>query len=144
MPHFLSFTHVRNCKRYKRVNTDNSEKNMALSEWNPIIFQWQPKNNRFSTTWPLGQGNVFTGVCDSVHGGYASVHAVIPTPEQTSPPRSRTPCKETPPKKEVPLPLPLGPHPRGKLRGIRSSSPPGTEHAGRYGQRAGDTHPTGM
>ena len=35
----------------------------------------------------LGQGYVFTRVCDSFHGGSASVHAGIPT----------TPGKETPP-----------------------------------------------
>ena len=50
----------------------------------------------------LGQGYVFTGVCDSVHGGGVCLSA----------------CWDT---------TPLGP-----------------EHAGRYGQRAGFTHPTGM
>ena len=41
----------------------------------------------------LGQGYVFTRVCDSVHGGggSASVHAGIP------PPRSRPPPEQTPP-----------------------------------------------
>ena len=54
----------------------------------------------------LGQGNVFTGICDSVHRGVpASVHAGIPPPPEQS---TRT------------------------------------EYAGRYGQRAGGTHPTGM
>ena len=44
----------------------------------------------------LGQGNVFTGVCDSVHRGVsASVHAGIPTP-----PRKQTPLgPDTPPPK---------------------------------------------
>ena len=59
----------------------------------------------------LGQGYIFTGVCDSVHmGGSASVHAGIPPPP------------------------PLGP----------GTPPPGAEHTGRYGQRAGGMHPTGM
>ena len=37
----------------------------------------------------LGQGNVFTGVCDSVHGGggvSASVHAGMPAPRDQRPP----------------------------------------------------------
>ena len=74
----------------------------------------------------LGQDYIFTGVCDSVHrGGSALVHAGIPHPPSTrhhpqdqAPPRPGTPPREQP--------------------------PPGAEHAGRYGQRAGGTHPTGM
>ena len=66
----------------------------------------------------LGQGYVFTHVCDSVHrGGSASVHAGIPT----HPP--------APPGKET---LP----PTGR--------PLCAVHAGRYGQQAGGMHPTGM
>ena len=67
----------------------------------------------------LGQGYVFTGVSDSVHrgGGSASVHAGIPPPPGADPPRSRHPPEQT---------------------------PPTAEHAGRYSQRAGSTHPTGM
>ena len=39
----------------------------------------------------MGQGNVFTGVCDSVHRGVsASVHAGIPHPP-SRPPRADTP-----------------------------------------------------
>ena len=43
----------------------------------------------------LGQGNVFTGACHSVHGGgAASVHAGIPPPP---PPREQTPPRADPP-----------------------------------------------
>ena len=53
-------------------------------------------------------------------GGSASVHARIPPlPPEQEPPGSRHP--------------PPGP-----------GTVPGAEHAGRYGQRAGGTHPTGM
>ena len=51
----------------------------------------------------LGQGYIFTGVCDSVHGGSASVHAGIPPPrpgtpqEQTHTPGSRPPKEQIPP-----------------------------------------------
>ena len=62
----------------------------------------------------LGQGYVFTRVCDSVHGGGgASVHA-------GKPPGGRPPQEET---RKTPL---------------------GAVHAKRYGQQAGSTHPTGM
>ena len=51
----------------------------------------------------LGQGYVFTGMCDSVHRGVsASVHAGIPPgsrhpPWEQTPPRSRHSHEETPP-----------------------------------------------
>ena len=71
----------------------------------------------------LGQGNIFTPVCHSVHGGSASVHAGIPPPR----------------------PCPPGiMHPPGPCNPPGTMHPPGTEHAGRYGQRAGGTHPTEM
>ena len=42
----------------------------------------------------LGQDNVFTGVCDSVHmGGSASVHAGIPTHPEQAAPREQAPCR---------------------------------------------------
>ena len=67
----------------------------------------------------LGQGNVFTGVCDSVHRGVsATVHAGIPhTPWSRHPP-------DTPPE---PTPSPT---PRKQTTA--------------YGQRAASTHPTGV
>ena len=77
----------------------------------------------------LGQGNIFTPVCHSVHkgGGSASVHDGMPPPRDQAPPG----------------PAPPGPGaPRDQAP--RGPGTPGTEHAGRYGQRAGGTHPTGM
>ena len=50
----------------------------------------------------------------------------VQPPDQVHPPGARY----TPPGPGTP---PLGP-----------GTPPGAEHAGRYGQRAGGTHPTGM
>ena len=51
----------------------------------------------------LGQGNVFTGVCDSATGGVggggggsASVHAGIPPPLEQTPPWDQTPRADTP------------------------------------------------
>ena len=81
----------------------------------------------------------------------ASVHAGISPPKQTPPgadtplgadtPQSRhplgpdTPLEQTPPTAETP------PHSRHPPQ----QNPPSTAgHAGRYGQRAGGTHPTGM
>ena len=67
----------------------------------------------------LGQGYVFTGVCYSVNrGGSASVHAGISPTHPHTPPQEQTPPWE--------------------------QTPPSAKHAGRYGQRADGTHPTGM
>ena len=75
----------------------------------------------------LGEGYVFTGVCDSVHRGEGGLpRCLLGYP----PPRADTPRKQTPPPPGADTP--------------RIRHPPIAEHAGRYGQRAGGTHPTGM
>ena len=77
------------------------------------LFQWPHKKEQMSSTYlflpaakKLGQGNVFTGICDSVHR-----HPPIPdTPrEQThtppgvdTPPRSRPPWSRHPPRTRHP------------------------------------------
>ena len=62
-------------------------------------------------------------------GGSDPLHAEIP-PEQTPPPPEQTPPgPDTPSRADTPP----GP-----------GTPPGAVHAGRYGQQAGGTHPTGM
>ena len=93
-----------------------------------------------------GQGYVFTRVCDSVHRGGVCLSACWDTatprgrhppkeggtPKKETPREGEPPKKEAPPKKETPLPrrppcqgdLLPGPHPRGKLRGIRSRPTP--------------------
>ena len=69
-----------------------------------------------------GQGNIFTPVCHSVHGGGVCLSACWDTtpppsrPPEQSPPPSRPPSEQTPPGKQTPV----------------------------YGQRAAGTHPTGM
>ena len=60
----------------------------------------------------LGQGNIFTSLCHSVHKGGGVPGQVPPSPGQVHHPPRYT--------------------------------PPGAVHAGRYGQQAGGTHPTGM
>ena len=79
--------------------------------WILQIHRWvkhpQPHTNTnllLPSATKLGQGYIFTGVCDSVHiGGSASVHAGIPpprgpgTPPDQDPPRSRPPRPGTPP-----------------------------------------------
>ena len=53
------------------------------------------------------------------------------TPQEQTPPRSRPPPREqTPQGADTPPP--------------KEQTPPCTVHAGRYGQQAGGTHPTGM
>ena len=87
----------------------------------------------------LGQGYVFTGACDSVHRGVsASVHAGIPPGADTPP--ADTPQSRHPPRADTPeLTHPASP--RANTHSPREQTPP-TEHAGRYGQRTGGTHPT--
>ena len=80
-------------------------------------------------------------------GGSASVHAGMP------PPRSRHPLGQTPPGADTPwtrqspgadTPCPPDQAPPLEQTPPDQADPPGTEHAGRYGQREGGTHPTGM
>ena len=87
----------------------------------------------------LGQGYVFTGVCDSVHRGgclpqcMLGYHHHTPPPgaDTPHPPGADTPWEQTPPRS------------RHRPRAAEQT-PPDTEPAGRYGQRTGGTHPTGM
>ena len=67
-------------------------------------------------------------------GGSASVHAGIADPlGSRHPPRSRPPLEQTSPGADTPQEqTPL------------EQTPPRTVHAGRYGQQAGGTRPTGM
>ena len=60
------------------------------------------------------EGYVFTRVCHSVHGG----GDIWLSAWWDTPPGADTPSQE--------------------------QTPPGVVHAGRYGQQAGGTHPTGM
>ena len=90
----------------------------------------------------LGQGNIFAPVCHSVHRGSASVHAGIhPPAKETTHPR-RPPSRPTP-RGEIEGDQVQahtqggnwggsdpGPHPRGKLRGIRSRPTPKGEIQG--------------
>ena len=73
----------------------------------------------------LGQGYVFTLVCDSVHGGWGCLSQcmlMIPPWEQTPPGADTAPGADTP----------------------REQTTPRAVYVGRYGQQAGCTHPTGM
>ena len=69
----------------------------------------------------LGQGYVFTGVCDSVHGGgvSASVHAGI-HPSGADTPWEQTPREQTPPRSRHPTPRADTPLPE--------QTPPWTRH----------------
>ena len=89
----------------------------------------------------LGQGYVFTGVCDSVHRGGMGLpqcmlgyHPQSRHPPSKTPPGSRHPLEQTPPWSRHPPRADTPPE----------QTPPGTEHAGRFSQCAGGKHPTGM
>ena len=79
----------------------------------------------------LGQGYVFTGVCDSVNRGGVTSHPPEQTPQSRHPPGAHNPpgADTNPPGAETTPP---------------EQTPTPSEHAVRYGQRAGGTHPTGM
>ena len=90
----------------------------------------------------LGQGYIFTGVCYSVHAGeylgrYTPRDQVHPLDQV--PPRTRyTPWDKV-------HPLGPGTPPLGTRYTPRPGThPPGAVHAGRYGQQASGTHPTGL
>ena len=64
-------------------------------------------------------------------------------PDQASP-RPGTPWPGTPRSRHPPNKAPPRPGTWPEQTPPRPGTPPSTEHAGRYGQRAGGTHPTGM
>ena len=89
----------------------------------------------------LGQGNVFTPVCHSVHRGRGSAQ----------PPGCRPlyPWMQTPshlesdaPRMQTPLPLDANPLPPG-IRCPPDADPPWMQTS-QYSQQAGSTHPTGV
>ena len=95
----------------------------------------------------LGQGYIFTGVCDSFHRGVC-LSACWDTIPQT--PRDQATQDQAPPGTRHPQPptlpgagTPDQAHPPDQTP-PRSGTTPRTEHAGRYSQRAGGTYPTGM
>ena len=78
----------------------------------------------------LGQGNIYAPVCHSVHGGGGLPQCMLechPPLPRRPPCQGDTPAQENPPAKETPPP---GPHPRGKLWGIRSRPTPKGEIQG--------------
>ena len=78
---------------------------ILVCQLNLLLFNYLPPATK------LGQGYIFTGVCDSVHREGDLPQCML--------------GYHTPP------PVPGTPRPRA-------------EHTGRYGQRAGGMHPTGM
>ena len=82
------------------------------------------------------------GVSASVHAGIPPPHPLSRHPPGTRPPRTSPPPQEpgTPWEQTPQSRYPPGPGtPQDEQQ-----TPPGTEHAGRYNQRAGGTHHTGM
>ena len=106
----------------------------------------------------LGQGYVFTHVCDSVHRG-GLPHCMlgyppradtpwdqVPPGADSPPPQSRHPSQDqAPPGADIPqsIHLLLGPG-TPQDQAPKSRHPPSTVHAARYGQQASGMHPTGM
>ena len=100
-----------------------------------------------------GQGNVFTGVCDSVNRGVsASVHAGMPPPRTRPDPPNQAhhpPTRHTPPQTRHTHPgpgthTPQTRHTTPQTRPPPRGEPPPPKQTPAYGQRAAGTHPTGM
>ena len=110
----------------------------------------------------LGQGNVFTGVCDSVLRGVCLPQCTPSwacTPPGLVPPRQVPPGQvHPPPARYTPGQVPPEVHPLGRYT-LQAGTPPSryppgqvhplcryTHHQEEYsgGQRAAGTHPTGM
>ena len=102
----------------------------------------------------LGQGYIFRSVCQEFcpqgGGGFSSVVAGIPPSPQdhagTPGTRHPPPGPGTPlgPGRQVPPPPEPGTPLDQATPRDQAPPPPRAEHAGRYGQRAGGTHPTVM
>ena len=77
----------------------------------------------------LGQGNVFTGVCDSVHRGRGCVCLSAcwdtTTPLEQTPPRADTPPESRPPGSRHSHPTPDPPPPGSRLRHTVNERPVG-------------------
>ena len=87
----------------------------------PLYYYYQPQRS-------CGQGNIFTPVCHSVHGGGGGV--CLSTCWDTTPQEQTSPGADTPPETRY-----------TSLPGL--STPPGKQTPA-YGQRPAGTHPTGM
>ena len=111
-----------------------------------FYFTWAQQNWIFyRPRQSCGQGYVFTRVCDSVNRGGVCLSACWDTanPVKERPPHQGDLPRRRPPAKETPCPCPQahtqggnwggsgpGPHPRGKLRGVRSRHTPKGEIEG--------------
>ena len=90
------------------------------------------------------EGNVFTPVCHSVHGGgclpqcmLGYTHTLADTPLEQTPPWADPPGADTPRSRHPPTRTLGSRHPLG-------ADTPCAVHAVRHGQQADGTHPTGM
>ena len=99
-----------------RIHHFRQKKSSATKSW--MLMNLLPPATK------LGQGYVFTGVCDSVHGGDVCLSACRDTtPPKQTPPRVDTPQADppehTPPREQTPQ----GRHP---LQSSRADHPPGS------------------
>ena len=127
------------------VWTSGFQKSLAHTDFNMFVDEWTRANESpdlvdwilvlfLLATTKLGQGNIFTSVCQEfcTHGGSASVHAGMhppsrhppgadtPRPDTTNPPGAdTTPWEQTPPPGPEPPP---GTDPPGADTSIRSTS----------------------
>ena len=100
-----------------------------------VSFYYRPQRS-------CGQGNSFTLVCHSVHGGVSSREN---PPCQGEPPREQTPpCQGDPPGPGRPLPGTRPPNTCPPPPPEPGRPPPPRKQTSAYSEPAVGTHPTGM
>ena len=115
----------------------------ALMHINEIEY-CQTRQSLLPATTKLGQGNIFTSVCQEFcprGGGGVCLSACLDTPPSPGadiPPGSRHPPEQTPHQEHTPPGTDTPPE-----QTPPNQTPPRKQTAA-YGQRAAGTHPTGM
>ena len=122
------------------TETNRASLNQHLYLCHPPPTTWMVNDAFLPAATKLGQGNVFTGVCDSIHRGGVCLRACWDASHPL--PRTRDPSPFPGPGR----PLPPGPGrpPQDQADPPRTRQTPPGKQTPVYGQWAAGTHPTGM
>ena len=91
------------------------------------LYWWSAELCLLPAATKLGQGNIFTSVCQEFcpqGGGSASVHAGIPPPQEQTPPPEQTPLREQTPPTGIRHPQGADTPPQGQAPWSRPPPPP--------------------
>ena len=134
----------RNSPGLSNIQSPRGTVTLSITAWINLVFIFVAKREREFNQFVLyfyrrqqscSQGNIFTPVCHSVHGGCLPQCMLgYHIPPRADTPGSRHPRKQTAPRSR---------HPAGSRHPYRKQTPP-PEQTPAYGQWAAGTHPTGM